>query len=368
MAVPMLVRFSNLRNLLRINNNVVGVSPNATQFLESLFRSCSTAQNTTNQTDETDRTEVLSKAMRAYLHRAQKYEEFMKHEVLEYETGKRHLANMMGMDPENFTQQDVNKSLRYLFPSGLYDRKARPMMKHPTETFLPQKEAEFAADGKPFHSFFYTRQPNYYETLHNIVERLQRLDVLEDKYIKLNGTYPVEHKVDPIESTWISKTELEKRLIEKITDENYEYIIKTLNKLLNHRMSKHENDFIMKYRKPLMSSDKQRTSLPLQYNDEGRPYVSVFPCQRKSSVARVTVWGKGTGEIIINGKDISYFHDIETRKQLEDDDDGTASQLCSIASIDDGNCKCQSKVFKPRERPSRRIAHESDVEICEQLI
>lgn len=32
----------------------------------------------------------------------------MKKEVLEYELGKRHLANMMGEDPEFFTQEDIN--------------------------------------------------------------------------------------------------------------------------------------------------------------------------------------------------------------------------------------------------------------------
>lgn len=32
----------------------------------------------------------------------------MKKEIVEYEIGKRHLANMMGKDPECFTQADIN--------------------------------------------------------------------------------------------------------------------------------------------------------------------------------------------------------------------------------------------------------------------
>lgn len=32
----------------------------------------------------------------------------MKKELFEYELGKRHLANMMGEDPECFTQADIN--------------------------------------------------------------------------------------------------------------------------------------------------------------------------------------------------------------------------------------------------------------------
>lgn len=35
-------------------------------------------------------------------------DEFMKKEITEYEIGKRHLANMMGEDPECFTQADID--------------------------------------------------------------------------------------------------------------------------------------------------------------------------------------------------------------------------------------------------------------------
>lgn len=41
----------------------------------------------------------------------QKYtEEFIKKQVEEFEIGKRHLANMMGEDPEVFTQEDIDVS------------------------------------------------------------------------------------------------------------------------------------------------------------------------------------------------------------------------------------------------------------------
>lgn len=51
---------------------------------------------------------TLSKAMKAYLQRAQEHDEFMRQQTLEYQIGKRHLANMMGENPETFTQDDVN--------------------------------------------------------------------------------------------------------------------------------------------------------------------------------------------------------------------------------------------------------------------
>lgn len=34
--------------------------------------------------------------------------EFIQKQVEEFNIGKRHLANMMGEDPENFTQEDID--------------------------------------------------------------------------------------------------------------------------------------------------------------------------------------------------------------------------------------------------------------------
>lgn len=53
-----------------------------------------------------------------------------------------------------------------MFPSGLYDPKARPLMKPPNEVFPPKKDAEFDESGRPFHVFFYTGKPNFYLILH----------------------------------------------------------------------------------------------------------------------------------------------------------------------------------------------------------
>ena len=35
-------------------------------------------------------------------------DEFMKEQLHQYNVGKRHLANMMGEDPETFTQEDID--------------------------------------------------------------------------------------------------------------------------------------------------------------------------------------------------------------------------------------------------------------------
>lgn len=49
--------------------------------------------------------------MKAYLERAKEHEEFMKQQDIEFQLGKRHLANMMGADPDSFTQEDINVRL-----------------------------------------------------------------------------------------------------------------------------------------------------------------------------------------------------------------------------------------------------------------
>lgn len=54
--------------------------------------------------------------MKAYLERAQEHDKFMKQQELEFQIGKRHLANMMGADPENFTQEDIDVSLLSFLP------------------------------------------------------------------------------------------------------------------------------------------------------------------------------------------------------------------------------------------------------------
>lgn len=53
-----------------------------------------------------------------------------------------------------------------MFPSGIYDKEARPMMADPKELYACQKEAEFNEDGRPYHFLYYTIKANYYEILH----------------------------------------------------------------------------------------------------------------------------------------------------------------------------------------------------------
>lgn len=51
--------------------------------------------------------EKTSKAMKAYLERAREHDEFMTTQHHEFDIGKRHLANMMGENPEDFENQET---------------------------------------------------------------------------------------------------------------------------------------------------------------------------------------------------------------------------------------------------------------------
>ncbi len=49
-------------------------------------------------------------------------------------------------------------------PSGLFDKRARPLMRPPRDVYPKKKEAQFDCEGRPFHYMFYTGKPNFYET------------------------------------------------------------------------------------------------------------------------------------------------------------------------------------------------------------
>lgn len=61
-------------------------------------------------TDSSNEGRKLNSAARAFLERAREYDEMIQEAQSEYRIGMRHLANMMGADPETFTQKDADVS------------------------------------------------------------------------------------------------------------------------------------------------------------------------------------------------------------------------------------------------------------------
>lgn len=127
-------------------------------------------------------------------------------------------------------------------------------------------------------------------------------------------------------------------------DFQYDRFVAAAERLVDHPFAFRVKDFIMKFRVTKtshvanvmipevsmsdtycshcrLSINVSSTMFPsfflqLEFTPEGRPYITVKDSTRKSSIANVTIFGKGTGNITINGKDISYFWDIQSREQV----------------------------------------------------
>lgn len=258
----------------------------------------------------------ISKAMKAYLERAKEHDEFMKRQQFEYDIGKRHLANMMGEDPATFTQKDVDRAIEYLFPSGIYDPAARPLMKPPDEIFPARKAAEFDEAGRPHHFLFYTSKPNFTKLLYDVVENIQELYSFEDKVIKKKAKPDSNATMDLNNSVWINKDQLEKILVESLTDLEYNNFLAVMERLLSLPYSYRHKEFIDKYRKPL-AAQKFALEIPKpSYDEEGHAFVTTYECLRKSARGHVTIRSPGVGKITINGKDLTYFKDVQPREQV----------------------------------------------------
>ncbi|XP_017081968.1 28S ribosomal protein S9, mitochondrial [Drosophila eugracilis] len=258
----------------------------------------------------------VSKAMRAYLKRANEHDEFMKTQHLEFQVGKRHLANIMGADPETFTQEDIDEAISYLFPSGLYDKKARPAMKSPDVVFPARKAAEFDETGRPFHSMFYTGKPNFFQLLHDIVEETNKLADLEERMLRRGNKPDENQKLEIAGFQLLPKDQLETLLVESIADIEYTNFSNSMDRLIASPYAYKSKTFIERFLKPLMDQSKQLEVPKPKIDEQGRQYITTYECLRKTARADVTVRLPGTGKISINGKDISYFGDENCREQL----------------------------------------------------
>lgn len=263
-----------------------------------------------------DRLRNLNKSMKSYMKRVIEHETLMKKEIAEYNIGKRHLANMMGKDPATFQQSDINAAIKYLFPSGLFDPKAQPAMKHPDDLYPKCAEAQFDTTGRPHHFLFYTALPNYYQCLYNIAEELETLNAKAANIVQTTQEPLKESKFDTVSTDWLSFEETCKLLDEQLAEHHYNYLIVSLERLIDHPLSSAASETINKHRKDRRSVAELESPLPIQKDENGRPYVVVELCQRKNATAKVTVRGEGTGKILINGQDILCFEEFTHRDQI----------------------------------------------------
>ncbi|XP_065335787.1 small ribosomal subunit protein uS9m [Cloeon dipterum] len=258
----------------------------------------------------------ISKAMKAYLLQAKNYDEFMKKQNTEFQIGRRHLANIMSMDADTMSQEDIDQAIEFLFPSGLYEPRARPMMKSPELIFPPKKAAEFDESGRPYHSLFYTMNPNFYGLLQDAVTEYIGLNKEEDNMIRKRISFSSDMKIILSGSDWLSQEKLSNLLIEQIDDAQYEQFKNVMLRLAEHPLSNKVKDFIMKYRYSLVNEAALAEIPKPSYEKDGRAYVTFKGARRKNAYADVTVHMPGTGKFLINDCDIEYFQDIQSREQI----------------------------------------------------
>ncbi|XP_060225953.1 small ribosomal subunit protein uS9m isoform X2 [Meriones unguiculatus] len=256
-------------------------------------------------------TTVVTTKKNAHVSRQQSYtQEFIKKQIEEFNIGKRHLANMMGEDPETFTEEDIDRAIAYLFPSGLFEKRARPIMKHPEQIFPKQRAIQWGEDGRPFHFLFYTGRQSYYSLMHEVYGKVLQLEKRRD---------PLSEKTefrDLIGSRWLIKEELEEMLVEKLSDQDYAQFIRLLEKLLTLPCGPAEEEFVQKFRRSITIQSKKQLIEPVQYDGRGMAF-STSTGRRKSATAEAVVYEHGSGKIHVNGVDyLLYFPVTQDREQL----------------------------------------------------
>ncbi|XP_037123566.1 28S ribosomal protein S9, mitochondrial [Syngnathus acus] len=242
--------------------------------------------------------------------------EFIEKQVEEFNLGKRHLANMMGEDPENFTQEDIDRSIAYLFPSGLFEKKARPLMKHPEEIFPKQRAVQWGPDGRPFHFLFYTGKQAYYSLMHDTQSKIVNIEKHQDR-LRVKGLFDQDVKPIPLgTSRWLLKEELEELLVEPISVHDYTRFLQLMERLLSLPYSAMEEQFVLRYRQQLQTQSRKQTIPPLEKDEKGLAF-STSQGRRKSSNASVVLRDGGSGSVAVNGLSyIRYFNVLQDREQL----------------------------------------------------
>jgi len=175
-----------------------------------------------------------------------------------YELGKRWLATMMGEDVEAFTDEKVAEAIRYLLPSHLFAKDARPIMKDPVQLFGQKKETQIGQDGRPFHAAFFTGQPAYHELIFKIWENLETLDEIEEEMQKFEGEEEAPIYYDkPLLVRWMKHYEMEEKLKCRLSQDQYDLLIRRLTRIAKHPQGEKMQEFLSEYQVELSQGGKK---------------------------------------------------------------------------------------------------------------
>ncbi|ETN86591.1 hypothetical protein NECAME_05895 [Necator americanus] len=259
----------------------------------------------------------IGRALETYIRLSKEHVSMMAKERADFELGKRHLANMMNLDPHAMTQDDIDKAIAYLFPSGLFDLKARPVMRPPDEILPKFHRFSFDDEGRPMDSRFFTLHPVFYGLLSEIGIKTKAITSFYNDHLLLGRKGAELEPLNVSGSQWLGREKLEKKLGEKISEEMYTQLLMAFDYLVSLPSSSVEEKFIMEYREPLAASTESRLFGP------DIPEVMVDPVTQrrytfvktrcKDTKTEVQVFDAGTGEFDIDGHDLSTFRHLISR-------------------------------------------------------
>jgi len=233
----------------------------------------------------------------------------IKEEIRRYHRGKRWLANIMGMDPETFAQTDIKRALKYLLPSHLWAKDARPSMKHPYNTFsLTSKN--FDKNGRPLHPAFYTHREGFHDTNFKLWDTLDRLNKLEDRYPPsalraLREKSKIE-KIKAADRKWPEKR-ASKKTEELNRAEDWDVKVR-MTRIINHNMVLHDKKASQLVGRYIGMEQQSRENTKLKVEMDKKEGTVRAMGIRKSARADVKVRDNGSGRITINNQPVlKYF-------------------------------------------------------------
>jgi len=247
--------------------------------------------------------------------------DYIQSKVEEYDLGKRRLALIMGKDPDNFHQEDIDEAINYLFPSDL-DEDCRPKLKHPDEVFPTKQVIETDQFGRPMNSMYYTGNTHFCNLMHDIYDRRVRMEhnYNKEKYYELvgkkNDKKDEDKRLNLSGTVWATKEEIEQKFFkgDKLNDTNYYQIREQVNRLMNEPNAYTEQEFIMKFRTGVVQEIKKEDIPVPQQDSDGRYYVTAQG-SRKTTDCEIKLIYPGTGKITVNEKDFgSFFYALRSRE------------------------------------------------------
>ena len=78
---------------------------------------------------------------------------------------------MMNLDKDCLDKENIQSAIDYLFPSGLFDKHARPQMCDPDciyDDAAATNVVDIDLSGRPDNVFYYTGSPKFYDSLNVI--------------------------------------------------------------------------------------------------------------------------------------------------------------------------------------------------------